>query len=129
LPRAQPRTKRSHFLYRQTQALRAIGAIRRNNRPPFPIVPDDSQQGCSTIMEMKMKKLIVALAAVAAFVSAAAAHPMHGARMDRDMRAAAAQAMEPSYTGAANAYGRNLGADPDPQVRLQLLRNAGFADR
>jgi len=75
-----------------------------------------------------MKKTIITLAALAAFTTAASAHPMHTQR-GADMRGADAQAMAPAYTGTVNAYGANLGSDPDPQVRLQLLRSAGIFDR
>jgi hypothetical protein len=110
-------------------ALRANGAMRRNNHSPSMIVPDDSQQGCNTVMEMKMKTLIIAFAALAAFASAATARPTQGPRLYHDVRAADAQAMVPNYSGTVIGYGRTLGTDPDPQVRLQLLRNAGFSDR
>jgi hypothetical protein len=45
---------------------------------------------------------------------------MHGAR---------AQALATGGADAVYANGTYLGADPDPQVRLQLMRNAGFQDR
>ena len=75
-----------------------------------------------------MKKTILTLAALATLTSAAMAHPMHKSGSNA-MQANEAQAMSPAYAGAVNAYGRNLGSDPDPQVRLQLLRSAGFLDR
>lgn len=75
-----------------------------------------------------MKKLIIAFAAVTALASTAMAHPMHTQRSG-DMRGADAQAMAPAYAGTVNAFGANLGSDPDPQVRLQLLRSAGIFDR
>ena len=74
-----------------------------------------------------MKKLIVAFAAVTALASAAMAHPMHARGGNRDMRGAEAQAM--AYGAPVNTNGRELGGDPDPQVRLQLLRSAGIFDR
>ena len=77
-----------------------------------------------------MKKLIIAFAAVTALASAAAmAHPMHAQRGNQGMRGAEAQAMAPSYSATVNTDGRELGSDPDPQVRLQLLRSAGILDR
>lgn len=75
-----------------------------------------------------MTKTIITLAALAALTTAASAHPNMHAR-GGDMRGADAQAMAPAYAGAVNAYGANLGSDPDPQVRLQLLRSAGSFDR
>jgi len=80
-------------------------------------------------METTMKKTILTLAALAALTSAVMAHPMHAARVNDAMRGADAQAMSPAYAGTVTAFGRNLGSDPDPQVRLQLLRSAGNLDR
>lgn len=76
-----------------------------------------------------MKKLIIAFAAATALASAAMAHPMHAQRGNQGMRGAEAQAMAPSYSATVNTDGRELGSDPDPQVRLQLLRSAGILDR
>ncbi|MGN6571451.1 MAG: hypothetical protein ACTHLO_08555 [Pseudolabrys sp.] len=73
-----------------------------------------------------MKKIIIALAALT-LTSAAMAHPMHGKRTNA-MRGADAQAMA-STGNTVYAFGQNLGSDPDPQVRLQLLRSAGILDR
>jgi hypothetical protein len=78
-------------------------------------------------METDMKKMIIAFAAVTALASTAMAHPMH-AKRDSYVRGADAQAMAPAGT-SVNAFGYNLGSDPDPQVRLELLRNAGLKDR
>ena len=74
-----------------------------------------------------MKKTIIALAALA-LASTAMAHPMHGQR-GKNARGADTQAMAPAYSGAVNDDGRDLGSDPDPQVRLQLLRSVGNLDR
>ena len=76
-----------------------------------------------------MKKTIITLAALAAFASTAMAHPMHTKRANDVVRGGDAQAMSPAYNGTVTAFGRTLGSDPDPQVRLQLLRSAGILDR
>ena len=76
-----------------------------------------------------MKTMILALAAVAALAGPALAHPaMHAQRGGAGMRAADAQTMAPT-ADTVYAYGANLGSDPDPQVRLQLLKSAGLGDR
>jgi hypothetical protein len=77
-----------------------------------------------------MKTMILALAAVAALAGPALAHPaMHAQRGGASMRGADAQAMAPAGADTVYAYGANLGSDPDPQVRLQLLKSAGLGDR
>jgi hypothetical protein len=93
------------------------------------IVPGDSRDGClTTSWRPKMKKIITAFVAVAALSSSALAHPMHAQRGNQDMPGTDAQAMAPAGT-AVYAFGANLGSDPDPQVRLQLLRSAGISNR
>ena len=76
-----------------------------------------------------MKKTIIALAALTALTSAAMAQPMHAKRGFYDTRGTDAQAMAPTNGTTVTAFGRVLGSDPDPQVRLQLLRSAGIQDR
>lgn len=77
-----------------------------------------------------MKTLIIALAAATTLASPALAHP--GAHAQRDgsaTRGVQAQAMAPANVDPVYANGENLGSDPDPNVRLQLLRSAGVLDR
>jgi hypothetical protein len=77
-----------------------------------------------------MKTLIIALAAAATLASPALAHPgVHAQRDGVAMRGVQAQAMVPANVDTVYANGENLGSDPDPQVRLQLLRSAGAIDR
>jgi hypothetical protein len=75
-----------------------------------------------------MKKLIIALAAAAALASPALAHSGHIKRAGNDLRGVQAQAI-PNDGNAVFANGQYLGSDPDPQVRLQLLRSEGLRDR
>ena len=77
-----------------------------------------------------MKTFIITLAAAAALVSPALAHaPMHARAEAQDMYGMRAQAAPAAGANAVFAAGAYLGADPDPQVRLQLMRNAGFENR
>lgn len=76
-----------------------------------------------------MKKTIIALVALTALVSTAMAQPTHAQRVNQHMRGDDAQAMAPANSTTVTAFGRVLGSDPDPQVRLQLLRSAGIQDR
>jgi hypothetical protein len=76
-----------------------------------------------------MKKLIIALAAAATLASPALAHSGHMKRAGNDLRGIQAQAMPANDGNAVYANGQYLGSDPDPQVRLQLLRSEGLWDR
>ena len=77
-----------------------------------------------------MKALIIALAAATTLAAPALAHPgMHAQRGGGAMRGVQAQAMAPANVDTVYANGANLGSDPDPHVRLQLLRSAGILDR
>ena len=75
-----------------------------------------------------MKKLIIALAAAATLASPALAHSGHMKRAANDLRGIQAQAL-PNDGTAVYANGQYLGSDPDPQVRLQLLRSEGLWNR
>jgi hypothetical protein len=110
--------------------LRAGTASHRNKSSSSTIVPDDSREGCPTHHgDEDMKTMILALAAVAALAGPALAHPaMHAQRGGASMRGIDAQAMAPTGD-TVYANGANLGSDPDPQVRLQLLKSAGLGDR
>jgi hypothetical protein len=76
-----------------------------------------------------MKSTIIALLTMSALAAPALAHAnMRAAQSKTDsLYGAQAQAM-PSPT-AIYAKREPLGADPDPQVRLQFSRSAGFLDR
>jgi len=77
-----------------------------------------------------MKTIIIAAATAAALASSALARPaMHAQPAPDGYRGVQTNAMLPLRPDAVYAYGTYLGADPDPQVRLQLLRSAGFLNR
>ena len=77
-----------------------------------------------------MKTLIIAFAATTTLAAPVLAHAgMHAQRGSAAMRGVHAQAMAPANVDTVYANGENLGSDPDPHVRLQLLRSAGVLDR
>jgi hypothetical protein len=77
-----------------------------------------------------MKTIIIAFVAASALASSALARaPTHTRADAQQMHGARAQALATGGADAVYANGTYLGADPDPQVRLQLMRNAGFQDR
>lgn len=76
-----------------------------------------------------MQKLIIALAAAATLASPALAHSRHMKRAGHELRGIQAQAVPANDGNAVYANGQYLGSDPDPQVRLQLLRTEGLQNR
>lgn len=79
-----------------------------------------------------MKKIVLGLGAALVMLAAAPSFAQatygwrHNAQRVDDVRAQAMPSMDPTsvYVG-----GQNLGADPDPNVRLELRRNYGLRDR
>lgn len=76
-----------------------------------------------------MKTFIITFATAAVLASPALAHARMRAPATQDVRGIYAQAVPAVRAGAVYANGAYLGADPDPQVRLQLMRSAGVQDR
>jgi len=76
-----------------------------------------------------MKTFIITLATAAALASPALAHARMRTPAAPDLRGIQAQALPAVGADAVYANGAYVGADPDPQVRLQLMRSAGNQDR
>lgn len=76
-----------------------------------------------------MKKLILGAALAVLAASPVLAQPSYSRHAVQRLDGIRAQAMPSLGNGAVYNDGQYLGADPDANVRLQLRRDSGLADR